>query len=159
MFARLLRGRGNAFHRQAELENAVGGIAGRILDRAADEPDACRQRNRFGAGQGIFTKSVLQIGGHGQIGRTDDVAGILQYDVPRESRRRIPSANGKGKAGARRRQRLEAERREDSRRTCIPGIGDYESALTIMQGAECPVLVLLIFHVLYSRRCRRDAIA
>ena len=60
-------------------------------------------------------------------------AGVLDHLVERDAAVRAPEREGE--AGARGRERLEAERRQYPRRARVPGVGDHER-LALVQRAK-----------------------
>ncbi len=128
----------NTRHRQIEIEERLGGIAGGILDRQAGdarvhaEPDVVGD---VGRGAGI---AAFEIGIDRQIHGTSDVAKMDEHEVKRH--RAIGVTLRVGEPGTRGGQGLEAETGEISRAAGVPGIWDDEAA-ALMKDPERVALV------------------
>ena len=118
---RLDRG-GHALGRVLQIVEPAGGIP--VLDRAADRADFGNTADRLRCRLGLGAVAVLQVGRDGEIGRRRqrrDVRGdLVERRAPVRPRQR------EREAGARRRERLEAERLEHARRARVPRVRDHE---------------------------------
>jgi hypothetical protein len=117
--------------------------AGRILDRAADQPRCRRLPDGFRRFPGRIAETVLEIGADRQVGGADDLARVLHRLLPRDRAVRPPAREGE--TGARRRQRRETEMGEQTGRPDIPRVGNDEGA-GLVQGAEGSGLFVLAWH-------------
>src|SRR5205823_4050047 len=95
--------------------------------------------------------AVLEIRAHRQRRRLRDLCAVGEELVAADSAGAVDLAERVGEAEARRRERLEAERRQQLRGAGVPGVGDDEYARALVQRAECGGLVLLSFHGRRSR--------
>ena len=96
--AHRLGGRGHPLDGQPEVVDGARRVAGRVLDRAADEPrlggEPDRLRHRFGS----VAEAVLEVGRHRQVGRLDDRARVgerLRRGSPLPAPSRRPSVKAR----------------------------------------------------------------
>ena len=106
-------------------------VAGGVLDRAAHQPDAGGEADGLRRAVRRVAEALLEIGGHGQVGRLHDGARVRQRLVARHLAVAPAEHAGGGAAGGR--QRLEAERGEDARGARVPRVRDHEGA----RGPSC----------------------
>ena len=147
MAAGLGHGGGDAVDGEGELVDRVGGVAGRVLDRAADQAAPGRQADRLGAGLGRAAEAVLEVGGNGQVGGADDGLGVGQDRVAAERGRRVAQADRESEAGAGGGEGGEAESRQDAGRAGIPGVGHDEGAWAFVERLEALEFFVLAGHL------------
>jgi hypothetical protein len=110
-----------------------------ILDRCADDSGRAGAADRLGDVVGRVAEAVLEIGRNRQVGRRGDRLRVGERLVARELA--ILPAEDAGSGAARRRQRGEAEVREQHGRAGIEGVGDHEGAGAVVQRAKAGGLV------------------
>ena len=107
-----------------ELIEVPGGIP--VLDRTADRAGLGDTSHGRSGLLGLGAEPVLQVDGDRQVDRTRKRRDVLHDLVERHVPVQAPEREGK--AGARRRQRIEAERFEHARRSRVPRIRDHEGS-------------------------------
>src|SRR4029077_9072994 len=104
-----------------------------IFDGSADNSGCRRKPEGFRDDFRRVAKAVLQIGAHRQVRSCRDGRHVLHH--PGTLDRVVTLPGGKGIPHAGRCQRLKTQLRQQTRGTDVPGIGNDESAVTLM---ECP---------------------
>ena len=124
----------DARDRMIEIVERFRLVAGRILDREAGDAGLDAKPHAFGDALRLVRVAALEIGVHRQVGRPRRCSRMWSSIT---SRGTAPSASPDrpGGAGARRRQRLEAEMLEIAGAADVPWIGDDEAA-GLMQAAK-----------------------
>ena len=105
-----------------------------ILDRAADQAGPGAHPNRVGDRPGVVAETVLEVGADRQVGRRHDGARVLHHPVTADGV--VPLPDREGKSGARGRQGLEPQARQEPRRPRVPGVGQDERPAPLVQGPE-----------------------
>ena len=120
--ARRFHGCRDALDGMRELVEVTGGIP--VLDRTADGAGLGDTSHGLGGVLGLGAEPVLQVDGDGQVDRARERPDVLHDLVERHVPVQAPEREGK--AGARRRERVEAERFEHTRRARVPRVRDHE---------------------------------
>jgi hypothetical protein len=142
---RRLGGGGHARRGQVGLVDRPVALAGEVLDRRAGQPCLPGQANRLGDLRRCILKPVLQIGGHRERSRLDELGRVAQRLLPRD--RAVDASQRRGVAAARGGQGLEAERGQDPGRAHIPRVGQQQGLTRSVQLEEMPRLRSLLDHV------------
>ncbi len=144
-------------------------VAGEVLDREAGQPGGDGAPRGLGHPLGAVGEAVLEVGGDRKVGRGHDLGGVAQRllgghrAVKAPERRRI--------AAARRRQRLETERGQQTRRAGVPRVGQQQRRPGRWRARKCSARsdwmvttsettrgeASLAVHGLTDRRCPRWA--
>ena len=128
------RGGAHALDRQLEGVDRFVGARRRILDRAAGETGGRGEADGLGDRLRRVAEAVLQVGAHRQVGGADDRGHVRQHPLAADAV--VALTGSECRAGAGRRQRLEAETGEQARRAEVPRIGNHERARARVQGAK-----------------------
>src|SRR5207244_5839891 len=137
----------------------VAPITGRVLDRATDDALAGGQPDHLGGGPWLVGVAVLQIGIDGQVRRLRDRPAVLEDLAPAHEAGAVGAPEAVRESEARRRQGLEAERREELGGADVPRIRNDEGPRTLVQRPEGRRLRRLCSHgpfPTYSRGARRS---
>ena len=102
--------RGNAFRGPVALVERAVSVAGKILDRAPDQPRLGRLRHGLRRGLGFVAEVVLKIGRNRKGDRVHDAPRMVQGLVARDLA--VTPAERAGEAAARRRKRLKPQKGE-----------------------------------------------
>lgn len=138
-------GSADALDRQGELVDRCAGARRAILDRAADNPRGGGQPDGFRYRGRIVSEAVLEIGAHRQVDCRCDVRQMPKHPVA--AHREVALPDGKRVARARGGQRLEAQVRQQPGRSDVPGIGDDERVVQLVECPEGAPLLGLSLHV------------
>ena len=95
-----------------------------VLDRASDGARLGDALDRVRNSGGVRGIAVLEIHGDGEAGRAVELGHVCDHVV--ECRLSVQTTEGERESGARRRERLEAERLEHAGRADVPRIRDDE---------------------------------
>ena len=138
-------GRGlNALCGEADFVNGVFGAAGIVFDGATDEAGGGGEADGFGAFLRGVAEAVFEIGADGQINRGCDGGDVLHHGVTTDAV--IGFAGGKGEAGGGSGERFKAEVGEEAGGAGVPGVGDDEGSVALVEGAEGASFVGLSRH-------------
>ena len=131
--------RPDPLHRELEIVERVGFVAGRVLDREPGDPGGRGQLHVLGDALRLDRETALEIGVDRHRDRRRDRPEMGERLVERDPV--VAPAQGPGEAGAGRRQRREAELLERARTPCIPRIGHDETAggVKAMKGDDAGV--------------------
>ena len=91
-----------------------------ILDRAAGEPELACKAHRLGDTCGVLGEAVLEVGRHRQLGCDDERRAVRQRLIAADAV--VRPAEAGCAAAARRRERLEAEPREQLGGARVPRV-------------------------------------
>jgi hypothetical protein len=139
--ARRLGRRRDALDRLAEIVERPVLVAGRVLDRAADQAGRAGQPHGLGGEARRMAEAVLEIGRDRQLDRVDHGARMRQRLVARDL---AVAPSERARAGAARgRQRAKAEPGQHARRAGVPRVGNQEGAGSLVQRPERGGLVAL----------------
>ena len=101
--------------------------------------------------RGVVGERVLEVGGHRYVGGIDERRRVRQHLV--QSHRTVEAAERRREPAAGRRQRLEAQGREQFRRARVPRIRHEERLAWAMELQEALRLRRLITHAVKVARC------
>jgi hypothetical protein len=116
-------------------------VAGRVLDRAADQPDPGGKADRFRRRRRRVAETPFQISRDRQVSRHHDGARMRERRLARHLA--VALAERAGARAARGRERLEAKPGENARGACIPRIWNQKGARSLVQRAKAGRLVAL----------------
>ena len=115
-----------------------------IFDRATRKSDVSRQPNCFSNVGRLISVAIFKVRAHGQIGCCNESRRMTKHRFAID--RAIRLSDRKRKSGARRCQRLEAERLQQPRGADVPRIGNDERTIALMQRAKGCSLFCLSCH-------------
>jgi len=132
-----MRGFGGGANAFGGVSDGVGRGVGRlrdVFDGAAGEARGCGKANGFRGAFRIVGVTIFQIGADGQIGGRGDGGGVSEHGVAAHGA--VGLGDGESVSGAGGGQRFEAENFENAGRADVPGVGDEEGAVALVQRAE-----------------------
>src|ERR1035441_4165538 len=123
------------------------GVAGRILDGAADESGRVgSQANCFSGRLRTVTIAIFEVGGHGKRRGFDDGARVSEGFLASDGSSAVATTKGEGEAGTGGGKGSKSEAGEETGGAGIPGIGNDENFRPLMERQELSSFFSLVGH-------------